>query len=82
PQTLAARAGHTECLRLLIDAQVDVNAVEKGTQCTPLFYAAEFGHAACVEMLLQSGASIEQVDEKGRHALFYAAWHGWRECTR
>ena len=82
PQTLAARAGHTECLRLLIDAQVDVNAVEKGTQCTPLFYAAEFGHAACVEMLLRSGASIEQVDEKGRHALFYAAWHGWRECTR
>ena len=82
PQTLAARAGHTECLRLLLDAKVDVNAVEKGTLCTPLFYAAEFGHAACVEMLLAAGASIDDVDEKGRHAVFYAAWHGWRECTR
>lgn len=82
PQTLAARAGHTECLRLLIDAHVDVNAVEKGTLCTPLFYAAEFGHAACVEMLLAAGANVNHVDEKGRHAVFYAAWHGWRECTR
>lgn len=82
PQTLAARAGHTECLRLLIAAKADVNAVEKGTQCTPLFYAAEYGHAACVDMLLAAGASIDHVDEKGRHALFYAAWHGWRECTQ
>lgn len=81
PQTLAARSGHKECLQLLIDANVDINATEKGTLCTPLFYAAEYGHAACVDMLLKAGASIEHVDEKGRHAVFYAAWYGWRECT-
>ncbi|WFD31476.1 phosphate system positive regulatory protein pho81 [Malassezia sp. CBS 17886] len=82
PQALAARAGHTECLRLLIGAGVAVNAVEKGTLWTPLFNAAEFGHFACVQLLLDAGASLQHTDEKGRDAVFYAAWNGWVACAQ
>lgn len=82
PQTLAARAGHTECLRVLIDAGVDVNAPEKGSLWTPLFYAAEAGHIECMRLLLERGATLDNVDEKQRHAVFYAAWNGWMRCTR
>ena len=80
PQALAARAGHQDCLQLLVQSKGDPNAPEKGTQWTPTFFAAENGHVECLKVLLQAGCRVDVVDEKGRNAAFYAAWNGKIDC--
>lgn len=80
PQALAARAGQTQCLELLLESGGDPNAPEKGTQWTPIFFAADNGHIECLKALLQAGANVNIVDEKNRTAAFYAAWNGKIAC--
>ncbi|KAN0064831.1 phosphate system positive regulatory protein pho81 [Thecaphora frezii] len=80
PQALAARAGHVGCLRLLVKSGADLDAPEKGTQWTPIFFAAENGHVDCLEVLIGAGCQTGVVDEKGRNAAFYAAWNGKISC--
>ncbi|WFD36151.1 phosphate system positive regulatory protein pho81 [Malassezia cuniculi] len=81
PLALAARAGHAECVKLLLDAKADVDATEKSTLWTALFFAAENGHAKCLQLLLDAGAQPNHLDEKQCPAVFYAAWHGWMSCV-
>ncbi|MCB1314680.1 MAG: ankyrin repeat domain-containing protein [Leptospiraceae bacterium] len=54
--SLAARGGHVDVVRQLIDAGADVNAVVPYTGSQPIHSAAFWGQAEVVEVLLESGA--------------------------
>ena len=56
PLQLAATAGHSECLTLLLEARADVNGSEPFFNGTALHCAAARGHSKVVEILIQSGA--------------------------
>ena len=61
--------GNTECCRVLIDAGVDVNALERNTRRTALHYAAEAGHLPIVEMLLSACVRTNDSDLGGKRPL-------------
>ena len=52
----AARYGHAECLRLLLEAGAQVRIVDELGQ-TPIHYAAWYGHNECAALLLGSSGS-------------------------
>lgn len=52
----AAWDGDLPAVRLLVEANADVNAVDRSYGYTPLAYAVERGHKAVVDILLSSGA--------------------------
>lgn len=56
PIHLAAKGGHTEIVKLLIDKGNDVDAHD-GYQWTPLHHAARDGHMETVNLLLKRGAN-------------------------
>mmetsp|Transcript_126818 Transcript_126818/g.355139 ORF Transcript_126818/g.355139 Transcript_126818/m.355139 type:complete len:158 (+) Transcript_126818:3-476(+) len=58
---LAAKAGHTELCRDLIDARADVEATDL-TGRTPLSYAAKARHYEVCRALLEAGADVESTD--------------------
>lgn len=78
---LAAREGHTEVVRVLIEAGADVNAKNKWND-TALGKAAEgawtatAGNAGTVKLLLEKGADANTEDANGWTPLMRAAWHG------
>ncbi|KAJ1969356.1 Glycerophosphocholine phosphodiesterase [Dispira parvispora] len=85
PLHLAARGGHTEVLRVLLNHQsrehpdgpvVHLNAVEKYYKWTPLCLAAIEGHLDCVELLLKAGADPNILDNAGWNAHEWAAYRG------
>ena len=51
-----ARSGHTECLRLLLEAGADVNACRNNEEWA-LIEAAKNGHCGCAELLIKAGAN-------------------------
>ena len=53
---LAAIAGKTDIVELLLKYNPSVNIQSKSDHATPLFFAAEAGHPAVVEQLLAAGA--------------------------
>ena len=60
PIYIAAREGHVEIIRLLLDKGVDVNKKVSAIGCingyTPLHFAVASGHIEAVRLLLQRGA--------------------------
>ena len=54
PLDWAARNGHTECVKLLIDAGADVNKASNEGR-TPLSIAEKNGHTECAELLRAAG---------------------------
>ncbi|RTE81542.1 hypothetical protein BHE90_003940 [Fusarium euwallaceae] len=71
---VAAGAGKTEMVRLLLDAKVgaDVDAVDNGDQ-TPLFYAGNNGHVSVAKELIRRGANVTAVDANGETPFLHAA---------
>lgn len=63
--------GHTEIVRLLIKAKVNVNACDFMNK-SPLSIAAENNYYSVVECLLDAGADVNIVDSFGRTVLHYA----------
>ena len=69
----AVGLGSIECVNLLIEAGVDVNAShEDYSSKTALLVAATKGSSNCIELLLKSGADVNIRDNKVRTALFTA----------
>ncbi|MBR5888317.1 MAG: ankyrin repeat domain-containing protein, partial [Akkermansia sp.] len=52
----AANIGHTECVKLLIDAGADVNRANNEGR-TPLSIAEKNGHTECAELLRAAGGT-------------------------
>ena len=67
----AAREGHVEVARLLLDAGSEVNAVDKN-DITPLFMAISNNRIPMARFLIERGANINAKDWYGRTPLFAA----------
>ena len=79
---LAARAGHTETVQVLIQAGADLNkANEYGI--TALMRAAHEGHAETVQALIQAGVDLNKATKDGIFtALIWAALQGHTEIVQ
>jgi len=64
---IAAKRGHTECLKLLIPVSDLNEQVDNGS--SPLILAYFNGKSDCVEELLNSGANTDLLDKWGNDAL-------------
>jgi ankyrin repeat protein len=60
PLYMAAKRGHEEVVRLLLDAGADVNKATTDSGWTPLFVAAHSGHVSVMRQLLDGGGGREQ----------------------
>ncbi|XP_040003483.1 ankyrin repeat domain-containing protein 50 [Xiphias gladius] len=76
----AAWGGHSEAVRLLLDAGADVNGCD-GEGRTALRAAAWGGHEEIVRTLLDYGAQVDKADSKGRTPLIAAAYMGHHEAV-
>ena len=74
PACAAARSGHVDALRVLVDSGADVNRAAK--QMTPLWIAAKSGHVDVVALLLEAGTE-NTAARKGRDAAWVAARSCW-----
>jgi ankyrin repeat protein len=72
----AAREGHLDIVRLLLDRGVDPNASLPGDG-TALIEAASEGHVDVAEVLLQRGAAVNLVPQGAETALIRAADEGY-----
>jgi len=76
----AARHGHVEAARLLIEKGANVNAREKAvSRSTPLHAAAVYGHLGIAKLLLAKGAEVDSMDRYGSTPIQYAAFNGQDE---
>src|SRR5438045_5390865 len=76
PLSWAADKGHVDVVKLLLNANANIEAADKYVR-TPLSWAAEKGHVDVVKLLLNANANIEATDnEYGRTPLTWAAWNG------
>ncbi|KAG9239192.1 Glycerophosphoryl diester phosphodiesterase family-domain-containing protein [Amylocarpus encephaloides] len=77
---VAARFGHDECAKTLlegtVDQKADIELVEKSFSWTPLHVACVDGHASIVELLIAAGADIKKQDASGWAGREHAALRG------
>jgi hypothetical protein len=75
----AARNGHIEISRLLLQngAEVNVKSNDGNGGQTPLHYAASQGHVDILHLLVENGADLEAQDNNGWRALHCAAIRGY-----
>jgi len=71
PLTAASSEGHTECVKLLVDAKADINAKDKDNT-TSLMAASARGHFDVVEIILAAGADVNEQNVDGHTALMFA----------
>jgi ankyrin repeat protein len=75
PLVMAAYKGHTEIVRLLLEAGADVTAVDPGMKATALHAAAYAGRADAARLLVGHGIEIDkQGPYNGYTALHDAIW--------
>ena len=77
---VAARFGHRECARLLLEGyngkKADMEIAEKSFGWTPLFIACVDGHIDIVKILITENAVLESSDTSGWTAKEHAALRG------
>lgn len=77
---VAARFGHSDCAKLLLDGTIDqkadVELTEKAFSWTPLHIACVDGHLNIVQLLIAAGAEINKPDVSGWTAREHAALRG------
>ena len=74
PLSWAAKNGHVDVVKLLLNANANIETEDKEYGRTPLSWAAENGHVDVVKLLLNANANIETEDkEYGRTPLSWAA---------
>jgi len=76
PLLAAARGGHVEAARGLIEKGADVRGRERDTGRTPLHVVALSGYGDIAAALIAHGADVQARDGHGRTALDYALEHG------
>nr|XP_058930356.1 cortactin-binding protein 2 isoform X2 [Kogia breviceps] len=71
----------SDCVRLLLNAEAQVNAADKNG-FTPLCAAAAQGHFKCVELLIAYDANINHAADGGQTPLYLACKNGNKECIK
>lgn len=83
---IAARFGHDDCARLLIEGtdeqKADPELVEKNFSWTPLHIAAVDGHFEVARLLVEAGADVDRLDSSGWTAKEHAALRGHLPIAR
>lgn len=69
----AARGGHIEIVRLLLEHKPPVGSTRAPGKYTPLHYAAQAGHLQVARLLLQHKAPLDAQTHDGETALIFAA---------
>ncbi|CAM5085393.1 unnamed protein product [Eretmochelys imbricata] len=77
----AAMNGHTDCVRLLLTAEAQVDAADKNG-FTPLCSAVAQGHFRCAELLIMYQADVNHAAERGQTPLYLACGNGNNECIK
>jgi ankyrin repeat protein/uncharacterized glyoxalase superfamily protein PhnB len=68
----AAKGGHVDAVRLLLERGADPNAREAGDNTCPLHWAAAQGHLSAVRALLDAGADVHGIGDV--HELDVIGW--------
>jgi glycerophosphodiester phosphodiesterase len=83
---IAARFGHDECARVLLqgcgDQKANVEIVENSYSWTPLHVGAVDGQLSVVKLLVESGAEVKKADSSGWTAKEHAALRGHLNIAR
>ncbi|GIY12900.1 death-associated protein kinase 1 [Caerostris extrusa] len=75
PLHCAAARGHTDCVRSLLDAGVDLNLVDK-CENTALHLAMRRHHESVASLLLQAGCKMDVFDNQGEGPIHIACRDG------
>ena len=82
---VAARYGHVECSRILLDGsdaqEIDTELREATYGWTPVLVASVDGHLSIVELLIEAGADLNKLDYSGWSAKEHAALRGHIELA-
>lgn len=76
PMLYAAREGHSQPVRLLLEAEADPNEAGGIGNETPLHVAAVGGRSKVCKVFLEAGCLVEPIDKNGQTPLHYAASAG------
>lgn len=76
-----SKPGHLEAVKLLLESNADVHALNKWRE-TPLLTAANHGQAGAVEALLRAGADPCKCTDTGWSPLSIAAYKGHNEVVK
>ena len=83
---VAARFGHTECARALLDGfdneHANTEVGENAFGWTPLFFACVDGHLEIVELLVAAEADLQKTDTSGWTAKEHAVLRGHMNIAR
>jgi ankyrin repeat protein len=75
PLVMAAYKGHTEIVKLLLEAGADVTAVDPSMKATALHAAAYAGRTEAAQLLIEYGIEVnKQGPKNGYTALHDAIW--------
>ena len=73
PLLFAARQGHLDAVKALLDAGADVNQVSDGDNTSPLLMAIINGHFDLAKFLLEQGRRRQARQRQRRHAALRGA---------
>lgn len=73
PISSAAKEGHIEFCRLLLDRGAEINGADEKNGATALYRASRFGKVDVVELLLGRGAHVDKADVQGWTSLHISA---------
>ncbi|KAK0634628.1 Glycerophosphoryl diester phosphodiesterase family-domain-containing protein [Bombardia bombarda] len=83
---IAARFGHDECARVLLQGtaqqKANLGLTEKAFAWTPLHIAAVDGHLSVAQLLVDAGADVDKPDSSGWTAKEHAALRGHLAIAR
>jgi ankyrin repeat protein len=77
PLLFAARQGHLDAAKALVEAGADVNQVSAGDKTSPLLIATINGHFDLAQYLIDQGADAAQASENGVTPLYAALNVQW-----
>ena len=81
PLVWGVHYGHTDVVKILIDAKADVNAKDVNDQ-SALMKASDKGHTNIAKILISANADVNAKDIRGQTALIMASQNGHRDVVK